>query len=145
MFPKNVKSLIFSDDNYDKEVAELIKSNHEKIDTQYKQLGRDMWDVQLNRHNTDQYFQLKKCAEAAVAYATANGFKYDLLIRMRPDIGWLNVCDLQRHIDTNTLYVNYSHRNVSATDKPHLVDWVEDTCFFGGQDVMLKFCSDLKT
>ncbi len=137
VFPKNVKSLIFTDDNYNKELEELISKNHNKITNHYKKLGRDKWDVQLNHHNSCQYLKLKKCAEAAVAYATENGFKYDLMIRCRPDIGWLNHFDLTRPIAPNLLYVNYSEHNIVGKNYP----WVEDTCFFGDQDSMLKFCS----
>jgi len=137
-FPKNVKSLIFTDDNYNKEVEELYKSNYDKIDGQYKKLGRDKWDKNLNLHNSDQYFKLKKCAEAAVEYANKNNFTYDIMLRCRPDIGWLNVCDLQRPASPNTLYVNHSKHIITG----EVFDWVEDTCFFGDQDSMLKFCSD---
>lgn len=142
VFSKNVKSLIFTDDAYDKEVKELIDSNYAKLDEHYKKLNRGKWDKLLNTHNTDQYLQLKKCCESAVEYANKNNFKYDLILRVRPDIGWLNKCDLLRPITQDLLYVNYSLHNVSPDDKPHFVSWVEDTCFFGGQDVMSKFCSD---
>ncbi len=138
IFPKNVKSLIFTDDNYNKELEELIDSNYSKIDGHYKKLGRHNFDVQLNHHNSCQYLKLKKCCEAAVAYATENGFKYDVIVRCRPDIGWLNHFDLLRPINPDLLYVNYSEHHVVDKYFP----WVEDTCFFGGQDSMLKFCSD---
>lgn len=141
VFSKNVKSLIFTDDNYDKEVKYLIGSNYSKIDAEYKKLNRDKWDKQLNHHNTCQYLKVKKCAEAAVEYANKNNFKYDIMIRMRPDIGWLNHFDLLRPTTPNTLYVNYSEHNVSANSTARNVPWVEDTCFFGDQDSMLKFCS----
>lgn len=137
-FHKNVTTLTFTDANYQKEVKELIESNYSKIDGFYKALNRDVWDKQLNYHNTDQYLKLKKCAEAAVDYATKNGFKYDLMIRMRPDIGWLNKFDLLDLISPDTLYVNYSQHKVVDT----LYSWVEDTCFFGDQNSMLRFCSD---
>lgn len=144
-FPKNVKSLIFTDEAYDKEVKELIESNYNKIDSIYKKLGRDKWDFQLNHHNTDQYIKLKKCAEAAVKYATENGFKYDLMVRCRPNHGWLNRFDLTLPIAPDTIYCNHSMYNCSITDDAHNVEWCEDTCFFGDQDSMLKFCSDFST
>lgn len=136
-FNKNVKSLIFTDDNYNNELEALIKSNYAKIDGHYKKLNRDKWDVQLNHHNSCQYLKLKKCCEAAVDYANKNNFKYDLIIRMRPDIGFLNCFDLLRPITPDLLYVNYSEHHVVDKHYP----WVEDTCFFGSQDCMLKFCS----
>jgi hypothetical protein len=138
---KNIKSLVLTDDAYNKEVKELIDSNYIKIDAAYKKLNREKWDKPLNMHNTDQYFKLKKCAEAAVDYATKNGFKYDIMVRCRPDIGWLNKFDLSRPINPDLLYVNYSMYNVSSTQDAQFVPWVEDTCFFGSQDNMLKFCS----
>ncbi len=141
-FPANVKSLVFTDQAWDEEAEALIKSNYEKIDRLYKSLGRDKWDKQLNHHNTKQYLQLKKCAEAAVAYADANGFKYDLMVRCRPDIGWLNHFNLTLPTASSTIYCNYSQHNCSITQEPHLVPWVEDTCFFGDQDSMLKLCQD---
>ncbi len=142
VFDKNVKSLIFTGDQYDKELQELIRSNYSKIIGHYGKLNRDKFDVQLNHHNSCQYLKLKKCAQAAVKYADKNNFRYDLMIRMRPDIGFLNHFDLLRPVAPDTLYVNYSLHNVSPTSTPDFVPWVEDTCFFGGQDVMLKLCSD---
>lgn len=142
VFNKNVKSLIFSDANYDKEVKGLIESNYTKIDNHYKKLGRDNWDKTLNVHNSDQYAQLKRCAESAVKYANRNNFKYDLMVRVRPNHGWLNKLDLSLPVLQDTLYVNYSEHNVGYADKIQNVPWVEDTLFFGSQDVMLKLCSD---
>jgi hypothetical protein len=142
VFSKNVKSLIFTDDKYNKEVKQLIDSNYSKIDGLYKKLNRGKWDKQLNIHNTDQYFKVKKCCEAAVDYANKNNFKYDLILRVRPDIGWLNKFELLLPTSPDMLYVNYSLHDVSADSTPHLVSWVEDTCFFGSQDVMYKFCAD---
>ncbi len=142
VFNKNVKGLTFTDENYNNEVADLIKNNYSKIDSHYKKLNRDQWDKQLNHHNTDQYLKVKKCCEAAVDYANKNNFKYDLILRIRPDIGWLNKFDLLRPVEANTLYVNHSLYNVSADSFiSRFVDWVEDTCFFGDQESMLKFCS----
>lgn len=138
IFPRNVKSLVFASGDYHTQVDDLIKSNYAKIDGFYSQAGRSNWDKQLNHHNTDQYFKLRKCAEAAVAYATENGFKYDLMLRCRPDIGWLNHFDLLRGIAPEMLYVNYSDHDVVSKNYP----WVEDTCFFGDQDTMLKFCTE---
>ncbi len=140
-FASNIKGLVFTDDAYSKEVNELIDSNYAKIDAQYQQLGRTEWDKQLNIHNTDQYFKLKKCSEMAVEYATKNGFKYDIMVRCRPDIGWFNKFDLSRPVAPDMLYVNRSMHNVSATPEAKFVDWVEDTCFFGDQDTMQKFCA----
>ena len=106
VFPKNVKSLTFTDDNYDKEVKELIDSNYKKITEFYKTYNRDKWDTQLNYHNSCQYLKVKKCCEVAVDYANKNNFKYDLILRVRPDIGWFNKFDLLRPTSPDTLYVN---------------------------------------
>lgn len=141
-FPRNVKSIKFVDNIYKEEVEVLIESNYLKIDGFYKDANREIWDKKLNIHNTDQYLKVKKCCEQAVKYATENNFKYDLIIRMRPDIGWLNKIDLTKPVSPELLYVNYSMHNVSHNASPVPVPWVEDTCFFGNQDNMLKFCSD---
>lgn len=141
VFNKNVKSLTFTDGSYEKEVNKLIGSNYAKLDGHYKKLNRDKWDKKLNIHNTDQYLQLKKCCEEAIAYANKNNFKYDLMLRCRPDIGWLSAFNLLLPTSPDMLYVNYSLHDVSADSTPNLVPWVEDTCFFGGQDVMQKFCA----
>ena len=138
VFPTNVKGMAFTDDAYRKEVEQLIKSNYDKIDSQYREMGRDTWDKQLNHHNTDQYLQLKKCAEMAVKYASDNNFKYDIIARCRPDIGWLNRFELQRAVPADTIYVNHSMHQVVYKD----YHWVEDTCVFGGQDAVLKLWSD---
>lgn len=42
----------------------------------------------------------------------------------------------------DTLYVNYSLHDVGYDGVTKLVPWVEDTLFFGGQNVMHKFCTD---
>lgn len=134
VFNKNVKNLVFTDDNYNKELKEFCQINHSKVDRFYKKISRDKWDTHIVETTTDQYLKVKKCCEKVIDYADKNNFKYDLICRIRPDIGWLNKFDLLLPVPPDILYINY-----------HLFEnkypWAVDSLFFGSQDVMRNLCA----
>ncbi len=135
VFSKNVKSIKFTDDYYKKELEELYENNCLKINKVYKKINRDKWDKHIALTTTDQYLKVKKCCETIVNYAANNNFEYDIIVRVRPDIGWFNKFNLLKQIALDTLYINY-----------HLFEnkfpYATDSLFYGSQDIMYNCCTE---
>jgi hypothetical protein len=83
------------------------------------------------------YYQIKMCNDLAVNYAAENGFKYDIIMRVRPDTMFLEQVPqkyLQKVIDNSTLlyFVDYAINTKYA---------VCDKFAFGGTEGMSSYAS----
>jgi hypothetical protein len=145
IFNKNVKSLIFTDDNYKKEFDELLKSNFERLESFYGAQNRKISDPQIALGTTDEYLKVKKCCDEIVNYANKNNFKYDIICRVRPDIGWLNRLDLSAPISPDKLYIsNYELHDCSnclELRDTNLFPYIDASFFYGSQDMIHKLCT----
>ncbi len=146
VFNKNVKSLIFTGEDYAEEFTTLHFANYYKVEEFYKNAGRSKFDTGIVYGTTDEYLKVKKCCEEIIRYAAANNFKYDLICRVRPDIGWLNKCNLIQLISSNTLYIsNYELHNCSISEElkaTNMFPYMDASFFYGSQDVIHKLCVD---
>jgi len=65
--------------------------------------------------NLPMYFKIKKCFELMEEYEDEVGFKYDIVIRLRPDLDIYGTLPNIESINRNTIYL--SHMNITASDQ----------------------------
>ncbi|MEY8216050.1 MAG: hypothetical protein RPR97_16390 [Colwellia sp.] len=76
--------------------------------------------------NIPMYFKIKKCFELMSEYEDESGFKYDIVIRLRPDLDIYGDLPRLNDIEKDTIYL--SHLNITASDQFAMGD--RDSMFY---------------
>jgi hypothetical protein len=134
--------LSFSDDDefYIKELNEL-KELYKNHVSSFKSKMEDVYYLgEKGERNVDQYLRLKKAYELMHNYEKENNFKYDIIIRCRPDDMILSPINL-RKIYKSTVYVLGPGKISSLYEE----NFVSEHFFYGDNDTMKKICTEFSS
>jgi hypothetical protein len=130
------------DSSFDAELKQLCVKAHKlhsvytngDINSKYNSEGIRFspgWNQPQN-YVINQYLRLQRCIQLMKKYEDENNFKYDIIIRLRPDMAWTTKTMKIQLFESNTLYTS------NKRFYPHLNDYF----FWGSRDVMDKICSN---
>jgi hypothetical protein len=91
-----------------------------------------------NRQGDDSYsmfYIIKKCNEIKRIYELENNFRYDIVVRIRPDLSPLNFCEIPKEtMQPNTIWFPVNGFNVNGFN-------MTDNVFFGDSETMDRVCN----
>lgn len=81
---------------------------------------------------TDQYIKFEECGKMIERYEEEKGFKYDVIMRVRPDIFWTDKFIIRKDLLDKYISINYARE-----------DWLKEYFFYGNRDLMFKLIDGL--
>lgn len=112
-----------------------------KVISQFGPVVADQHFKRCNFIIQSQWYSLYRSNQLKCEYEKSNGFKYDGVLRFRPDV-YVKEKMLLDYYDSNKLNIpHYSPHNISNTD----VLVVSDIISYGSSDILDKYCNFYNT